>query len=82
MKRKRRTRSRAATNVTESGDPYDLKFVPIGRGKSTAGGWYRELPDHQIEVMSRGHLERVALEDAQPEEKAKAVVKNMLKRHH
>jgi hypothetical protein len=82
MKGKRRTRSRTAANATESGDSYDLKFVPIGSGKRRAGGWYRELPDHQLEVMSRGHLERVALEDADPEEKAKAVVKDMLERHH
>ena len=73
----RRTNAKA-----DSAGPYDLKFVPIGSGKRRAGGWYRELPDHQLEVMTRGHLERVPLENADPEEKAKAVVKDMLRRHH
>ena len=66
----------------QSASAYDLKFVPIGNGARRAGGWYRELPDHQLEVMSRGHLERVPLENADPEEKAKSVVRNMLRRNH
>lgn len=74
--------TRRANAKGESARPYDLKFVPIGNGKRRAGGWYRELPNHQLEVMTRGHLERVPLEDADPEEKAKAVVKDMLRRHH
>lgn len=71
------------TNATaKSADAYDLKFVPIGNGPRRAGGWYRELPNDQLEVMSRGHLERVPLENADPEEKAKSVVRDMLRRHH
>jgi hypothetical protein len=31
----------------------DLKFVAVDLGEGTAGGWYRELPDAQIEVLSR-----------------------------
>jgi hypothetical protein len=42
---------------------YDLKFVPIDDGEVLAGGWYRELPGAQIEVLSRAHLECVPLED-------------------
>jgi hypothetical protein len=45
-----------------------------------AGGWYRELPDHRIEVMSRGHLEQVPLKDADPEEKAREVVATIVQR--
>ncbi len=74
--------SKSNRRTARPNDPYDLKFVPIGSGKHRAGGWYRELPDQQIEVMSRGHLERVPLEDADPEEKAKSVVKRILRRHH
>lgn len=74
--------ARRANAKAKAARPSDLKFVPIGKGKHRAGGWYRELPDGQIEVMSRGHLEHVPLEDADPEEKAKAVVKNILRRRH
>ena len=82
-KARRRAESSSGTNAgTPSSEPYDLKFVPIGNGKRRAGGWYRELPDDQIEVMSRGHMERVALNDVDPEERAKSVVKDLLKRHH
>ena len=82
-KARRRTGSPSGTNAaTPSSEPYDLKFVPIGNGKRRAGGWYRELPDDQIEVMSRGHMERVSLNDTDPEERAKSVVKDILKRHH
>lgn len=66
----------------QSAASYDLKFVPIGKGSRRAGGWYRELPDDQLEVMSRGHLERVPLENGDPEEKAKSVVRDMLRRNH
>jgi hypothetical protein len=68
--------------ATQTVAPYDLKFVPIVTGKRRAGGWYRELPDHQLEVMSRGQLERVPLENEDPEEKAKSVVRDILRRHH
>jgi hypothetical protein len=64
----------------DQGSVYDLKFVPIGIGKHAAGGWYRELPDDQIEVMSRGQLERVSLDHKDPEEKAKSVVRGILRR--
>ena len=74
---KRRTQA-----SVESHASYDLKFVPIGSGKRRAGGWYRELPDRQLEVMSRGRLERVPLDDADPESKAKDVLRNMLRRRH
>ena len=66
----------------QSASAYDLKFVPIGHGSHRAGGWYRELPDDQLEVMSRGHLERVPLDNADPKEKAKSVMRNMLRRNH
>lgn len=80
---KGRTHSTKRINTTaKSADAYDLKFVPIGNGARRAGGWYRELPNDQLEVMSRGHLERVPLENADPEEKAKSVVRDMLRRHH
>jgi hypothetical protein len=60
----------------------DLKFVPIGVGEHAAGGWYRMLPDGEIEVMSRGQLERVPLGNSDPEKKAKSVVRSILRRHH
>ena len=42
----------------------------------------RELPGDEIEVMSRGQLERVALNHSNPEKKAKSVVRAILKRSH
>jgi hypothetical protein len=51
-------------------------------GKRSAGGWYRELPDDEIEVMSRGQLKRVPLEQEDPEEKAKAVVREIVRHKH
>ena len=78
----REHKTRRTDTEGQSASAYDLKFVPIGNGSRRAGGWYRELPDDQLEVMSRGHLERVPLENADPEEKAKSVVRNMLRRNH
>jgi hypothetical protein len=43
----------------------DLKFLAVSLGEETAGGWYRELPDAQIEVLSRAQLERVSLDAAE-----------------
>jgi hypothetical protein len=60
----------------------DLKFVPLTVDDELGGGWYRELPDAQIEVMSRAQLERVPLDNAEPEEKARTIVEQMLKRAH
>jgi hypothetical protein len=59
---------------------YDLRFVPIDDGELRAGGWYRELPGAQIEVLSRAHLERVPLDDSDPEEKAREIIAKMIKR--
>lgn len=70
------------SNCGEQGSSYDLKFVPVGVGKRSAGGWYRQLPDDEIEVMSRGQLKRVPLEHEDPEEKAKAVVREIVRRRH
>ncbi len=70
------------SNRREQGSSYDLKFVPVGVGKRSAGGWYRELPDDEIEVMSRGQLMRVPLEQEDPEEKAKAVVREIVRHKH
>jgi len=52
---------------------YDLKFVPVDEEYSD-GGWYRELPDARIEVMSHARLERVSIGDSSPDEKARQIV--------
>ena len=70
------------SDSTRNGSAYDLKYVPIRDGEEPAGGWYRELPGDEIEVMSRGQLERVPLNDSTPEKKAKSVVREILKRSH
>jgi hypothetical protein len=62
------------------GNDYDLKFVPVDDGELLAGGWYRELPGAEIEVLSRAHLERVPLDDSDPEEKARETIAKMIKR--
>ena len=67
---------------SRSGNAYDLKYVPISEGEQRSGGWYRELPGDEIEVMSRGQLERVPLNHTSPEKKAKSVVRAILKRTH
>ena len=58
----------------------DLKFVAVNLGEETAGGWYRELPDAQIEVLSRAQLERVPLVDADAETTAREKITEILGR--
>ena len=58
----------------------DLKFVPTHVNDEPGGGWYRELPDGQIEVMTRAQLECVPLEDGDPETQARAVVEKLIRR--
>lgn len=60
----------------------ELKFVPLDEEDAqSAGGWYRELPDEQIEVLSRAHLQRVPLDRADPEQKAKQTIAAILGRN-
>jgi hypothetical protein len=58
----------------------DLKFVAVDLGEEPGGGWYRELPDAQVEIMSRAQLERVPLENADAETTAKEKIAEMLAR--
>lgn len=58
----------------------DLKFVVVDLGEETAGGWYRELPDAQIEVLSRAQLERVPLAEADAETTAREKITEILNR--
>lgn len=51
----------------QNDDGRDLKFVAIDLGEETAGGWYRELPNAEIEVMSRAQLQRVPVTEADAE---------------
>ena len=62
------------------GSDGDLKFVAVNLGEETAGGWYRELPDAHIEVLSRAQLERVPLEEADAETKARETITEILGR--
>ena len=62
---------------------YDLKFVRLQQGSEgdwhrPEGGWYRELPDARIEVMSHARLQQVPLGDSDPEQKAREVVADMI----
>jgi hypothetical protein len=58
----------------------DLKFVAVDLGEETAGGWYRELPDAQIEVLSRAQLERVPLVECDAETTAREKITEILTR--
>jgi len=40
-------------------DSSELKFLQVNTHDETGGGWYRELDDTQIEVLTRARLERV-----------------------
>jgi hypothetical protein len=62
--------------------PYDLKFVPTNVDDEPGGGWYRQLPDGQIEVMTRAQLECVPLEHEDPEAKARAVVEKLIRQQN
>jgi hypothetical protein len=62
------------------GSDTDLKFVAVELGEETAGGWYRELPDAQIEVLSRAQLERVPLVEADAERTAREKIAEILTR--
>jgi hypothetical protein len=57
----------------------DLKFVPTNVDDKPCGGWYRELPDGHIEVMSRAQLECVPLHDGDPDEQARVVVERLIR---
>jgi hypothetical protein len=50
---------------TSSSDRYgedtELKSVYVDLREQVAGGWYRELPNAEIEIMSRAQLERIPL---------------------
>jgi hypothetical protein len=59
----------------------DLKFVAVNLGERMAGGWYRELPDAQIEVLSRAQLERVQLTEADAETTAREKITEIVTRH-
>jgi hypothetical protein len=63
-----------------SGTDYDLQFVRVYDGETPAGGWYRELPGDEIEVLSRAQLERVPLDHSDPEDKAREKIAEILKR--
>lgn len=58
----------------------DLKFLAVSLGEETAGGWYRELPGAQIEVLSRAQLERVPLDETDAESKARETITEILGR--
>lgn len=64
----------------EPDDPFELKFVPIDSDDAAGGGWYRELPDGQLEIMARAQLERVPVDETGPESQARAVVEKLIKR--
>ena len=46
----------------------ELKFLSVHTDSETGGGWYRELDDRQIEVLSRAKLERVHVESSRDAE--------------
>ena len=62
------------------GSDTELKFVAVELGEEFAGGWYRELPDAHIEVLSRAQLERVPLVDADAESTAREKIVEILSR--
>jgi hypothetical protein len=59
---------------------HDLKFLTVSLGEETAGGWYRELPGAQIEVLSVAPLERVPLDETDAESKARETITEILGR--
>jgi hypothetical protein len=75
-------------NLPEVDDPpssrtdggYDLKYVPARLDEKEGGGWYRELPGDQLEVMSHARMECVPLESSDPEDAARAVVEKIMKK--
>jgi hypothetical protein len=72
METSEHVREGRATSANAEAAGYDLKFVRLDELRE--GGWYRELPDAQLEVMSHARLHRVPLGNADPEQKAREVV--------
>lgn len=67
--------SRSGSSTSPEG--YDLRFVWLEQNR--AGGWYREFPDATIEVMSHAQLQHVPLGGADPEQKAREIVAEIVR---
>jgi hypothetical protein len=75
-----RTRTRRSVHPERSDDHSgELKFVEVQIENETGGGWYREIDASEIEVLSRARLERVPLEDTDPEQTARKKIAEMIK---
>ncbi|HEU4652558.1 MAG TPA: hypothetical protein VFS47_01145 [Steroidobacteraceae bacterium] len=75
-----RTRTRRSVHPEHSNDHSgELKFVEVQIENETGGGWYREIDASEIEVLSRARLERVPLEDTDPETTARKKIAEMIK---
>jgi hypothetical protein len=61
-------------------DPGELKFVVVEMEDQTAGGWYREIDETQIEVLSRAQRERVPVENTDAEATAREKIAQMVGR--
>jgi hypothetical protein len=60
-------------------DSNELKFLQVSTQEETGGGWYRELDDTQIEVLTRARLERVDVEiDSNAESTAREKIAEMM----
>jgi hypothetical protein len=53
----------------------------VNTDDESGGGWYRELDETQIEVLTRAHLERVEVEATEdPESTAREKIAEMMSR--
>jgi hypothetical protein len=66
--KRRRGEGQGSTADRESAEPSELKFLLVHTESEIGGGWYRELDDTQIEVLTRAKLERVHVESSRDAE--------------
>jgi len=59
MSERRRVERLGSRAPPSDGVSGELKFLQVHTQDESGGGWYRELDDSQIEVLTRAHLERV-----------------------
>lgn len=69
------------SRTEQAAEAGELKFLQVDTGDESGGGWYRELDETQIEVLTRASLERVAVEtSADAESTARGKIAEIISR--
>jgi hypothetical protein len=58
------------SNAGSNADTRQLKYLQVQTEDETGGGWYRQIDEAEIEVLSRAQLERVHVDSQRDAESA------------